>query len=360
MKASTLPRVSIPECDAYDPSLVWLDVRRAPFSIHGVFYDDAQGLFVRMKQSVADAVGTDVRWLNRQSSGGRVSFRTDSHVIAVHAVLHNDDDEHYTSNDSAIDILRAGEGLDGIVFDYCLEPPRTIGRYFDARFCTEGQLLDRLLQLPLFASVHELYVGLEPDAELVPSQIYRDVSPVVFYGSSITQGARASRPSNTYQSMLSKRLRFDYTSLGFGGNAKGELEIAEYIASLDMSCFVLDYDHNAPNAEHLLATHEPFFRTVRDAQPTLPIIIMSAPNTMPWYDWHISRRDAIRATYESARARGDENVYFIDGSEFFGEDGRDLCTIDTCHPNDLGMYRIAKRLEGLMSDILDSREALKK
>ncbi len=357
MKVSNLPRVSIPECDAYDSSLAWFDVRRAPFKIHGVFYDDAQGLFVRMDQSVANAVGTDVKWLNRESSGGRVSFRTNSRVIAVRAVIHDDDEEHHTSNDSAIDLLRVGGDFDEITFDYCLEPPKVIGREYCARFCTECENLDRLLQLPLFASVHELYVGLSEDADIEEAHIYRDIAPVVFYGSSITQGARASRPSNTYQSMLSKKLKFDYTSLGFGGNARGEREIAEYIASLDMSIFVLDYDHNAPNAEHLLATHEPFFRVIRDSHPELPIIIMSAPNTMPWYDWCAPRRDAVRATYESARARGDENVYFIDGSEFFGEDGRDLCTVDTCHPNDLGMYRIACRLEGLMRDLLDKAEA---
>lgn len=351
MKVSELQNVNVPNCP-YDDNLVWLNVLDDPFKLHGVMYDEKQGMFVRMKQSVADAVGTDVRYLNRQSSGGRVSFRTNSHVIAIYAVLFDDDEKHYVSLEQSFDILRANDNLPTITFDYNFEPPRTVERGFFARYLTDGASEDKLLQMPISASVYELYVGLSADADIDAAHLYRDIPPVVFYGSSITQGARASRPSNTYQSVLSKRLRFDYTSLGFGGNAKGEREIAEYIAQLDMSAFVLDYDHNAPNAEHLLKTHEPFFKIIREKNPKLPIVIMSAPNTMPWYDWHIARRDAVRATYENAVAAGDGNVYFVDGSEFFGDEDRDLCTVDTCHPNDLGMYRMAKHLEGLFASIL--------
>lgn len=352
MKASQLKSISLPDADLDGEELVWLNVLEAPFKLHGVMYDSEQGMLVRMKQSVADAVGTDVKWLNRQSAGGRVSFRTDSDIIAMYAVLHDDDGEHHTSDHETFDLLRSTPSLPKITYEYSFEAPNMIRRGFAQKYYTGGTAVDWLLQLPVSASVYELYIGLRPDAELVEASIYRDAPPVVFYGSSITQGARASRPSNTYQSMLSKSLRFDYTSLGFAGNARGEREIAEYIATLDMSAFVLDYDHNAPNAEHLLKTHEPFFKVIRERHPTLPIIIMSAPNTMPWYDWHIARRDACRATWEHAVAAGDKNVYFVDGSEFFGEEDRDLCTVDTCHPNDLGMYRMAKRLEGLFTSVL--------
>ena len=59
---------------------------------------------------------------------------------------------------------------------------------------------------------------------------------------------------------------------------RGEPEMAGVIASADMSVFVMDYDYNAPSAEHLAQTHEPFFQIVREAQPDLPIVIVSSPS----------------------------------------------------------------------------------
>lgn len=55
--------------------------------------------------------------------------------------------------------------------------------------------------------------------------------------------------------------------------------MAKYIASLDMSLFVVDYDFNATSVEHLNNTHYNFYKAVRDANPDIPIIIVSAPTT---------------------------------------------------------------------------------
>ena len=41
-------------------------------------------------------------------------------------------------------------------------------------------------------------------------------------------------------------------------------------------------------------------------------------------------------------ATGDKNVYFIDGNSLWGEYGYDCCTVDGCHPTDLGMWRMAE------------------
>ena len=66
-----------------EPDLVWLDVREAPFSLHGVWFDEAQGTYVRMPQSIADATNEGVAHLNKNTAGGRVRFVTDSPVIAL-------------------------------------------------------------------------------------------------------------------------------------------------------------------------------------------------------------------------------------------------------------------------------------
>jgi hypothetical protein len=150
--------------------------------------------------------------------------------------------------------------------------------------------------------------------------------------------------------MLCRAVDAPQINLGFSGNAKGEIALAEAIAGLDLAAFVYDYDYNAPSATHLARTHEPFFLKIREKNPALPIIMMSkcsGPDA--------KRRDIIKNTYQNAIDRGDRNVYFIDGSELFGEPGKDYCTVDGCHPNDLGFYQMYLRVLPVLRQALEKR-----
>jgi len=118
---------------------------------------------------------------------------------------------------------------------------------------------DILINFPLYNPVDEAFTGLDEDAELLPAAEYAHEKPVVFYGSSITQGACASHPGNAYCNILSRRLNTNNINLGFSGGCHGEDAMAEYLAALDMSVLVYDYDHNAESAEELQRTHERAF-----------------------------------------------------------------------------------------------------
>ena len=113
---------------------------------------------------------------------------------------------------------------------------------------------------------------------------------------------------------------------------------------------MLDYDHNAPDEAHLEATHEPFFRAIRNRRPELPVLLVSR------CDFHgtaadIRRREIIRATWEHAAAAGDRHVRFLDGELLFGAEERDACTVDGCHPNDLGFYRMYRTMLPLLAEM---------
>lgn len=119
-----------------------------------------------------------------------------------------------------------------------------------------------------------------------------------------------------------------------------------YIRSLDMALFVLDYDHNAPTAEYLQQTHSRMFRAIRQAQPDLPVILMTRPRYSLTSDEE-ARFAIIRATYEEAKASGDTNVYLLTGRELMRlcrEDG----TVDNSHPNDFGFASMARALGDLI------------
>jgi hypothetical protein len=208
-----------------------------------------------------------------------------------------------------------------------------------------------LINFPLYSDVTNLYIGLHRGFRIEEGRPYANDKPVVFYGSSITQGASASRPGNCYQNFISRNLNMDYTNLGFSGNGRAEPAIADYMAGLDMRAFVCDYDHNAPDAEYLCATHGRLYETIRRRQPDLPYVIISKPDFDSDPAENRKRREIIYSTYRGAVENGDSRVYFIDGERLFGTCDRGACTVDGCHPNDLGFYRMAEVIGSVLARI---------
>ena len=209
--------------------------------------------------------------------------------------------------------------------------------------------------MPLYGGVRDLLIGIEADATLTPAPDYKLECPVVYYGSSITQGGCASRPGMSYQAIISRRLGINHLNLGFSGSARGEDTIADYIAGLEMSAFVYDYDHNAPNPTHLELTHGPMFDKIRAAHPDIPIIMVSRPIFgSECTDEQIERQEIIRASYDRAIANGDKNVYFVNGNDFFMKEMPDLYTVDFVHPNDLGHYYMAKAIFEVLAPAMEA------
>lgn len=323
------------------PNIKFYNVLESPFSIHGVFYEN--GKFRRLPEDVAKTVSEGVYSLHANTAGGRVRFSTDSRYVAVHFKGGCGRMPHFTFAGSAgFDMYRLNdEEKEQYVGTFV--PPITVSDGFEGvKDVGEKKMRSFTINFPTYSGISELYIGLEDEAVVEPHRNYKFQKPIVYYGSSITQGGCCSRPGNSYQSIISRRFDADFINLGFSGNAKGEKEIYDYIKKLDMCAFVYDYDHNAPTPEHLEKTHEPMFEAIRKANPNLPIIIMSRPVFSPNED-DSRRREIINTTYEHAVKSGDKNVFFIDGKTLMKVAENDG-TVDGCHPNDLGFYSMAKAL----------------
>lgn len=315
----------------------WVNVLEAPIRLHGLAVTEP-GRFWRLPEGLIDSVSPGVAAMARCTAGGRVRFRTDSPFIAFRGWLVNTGSMPHMP-------LTGSAGTDVFINGRSVTTFRPLndreGGFEGLADVGEG-MKDVEMNLPLYNGITDAWVGLHRCAVLEAPRPYGVEKPLVFYGSSITQGGCASKPGNSYPAFLGRWLDADHVNLGFSGSARGEAAMAHYVAGLEMSAFILDYDHNAPDTAHLLATHEQFYRIIRQAQPGLPMVMVSKPDGDGDPRQRAERREIIRATYEHARAAGDERVWFIDGETFFGERDRDACTMDGTHPNDLGFYRMAE------------------
>ena len=321
----------------------------APIKIFGVPHFEEKRTLRRLPDDLAALLS----WakVGMRTPGARMCFRTDSPTLRIGVeleTLHVDIGMSLYTCQSAHVLI--GEHTSphylGLVY-----PKNYEEKTYEREFGKAPVMEDVTIFLPMGELVKTVWVEVEDTATVEAPTPYRPTLPIAFYGSSITEGGHATRPCNTYTAILSSRLDTDYYNFGFSGNAKGQLPIADYICTLDISALIIDYDHNAPDPEFLKNTHEPFFRRVREKKPSLPIVFTTRPNFehTPNAD---ERRAVVRATYEHALAAGDTNVYFIDGESFFGTSERYLCTTDATHPNDIGHQRMADVYEPVLVDIL--------
>jgi len=328
------------------------NVLNEPFKIYGIFMEN--GKFRRMPEDVAKTVNDGVYALHTNTAGGRVRFKTDSPYVAIHTSMDGVGKmPHFPFTGSAgFDLYTRDENGEIYINSFC--PPFTIDTGYESliEFST-SEMREITINFPLYSNVKELYIGLSEASKLDYAEPYKYEKPVVYYGSSITQGGCASRPGNAYQSMISRRLNCDHINLGFSGSAKAEAKMADYIKYLDMSVFVYDYDHNAPSVEHLLSTHEAMFKAIREKNPYLPVIFMSRPKLF-LNDEEKKRFEIIRTTYENAVNSGDKNVWFIPGCELMKMTDNDG-TVDNCHPNDLGFASMASVIGDVIKNILEDK-----
>ncbi len=323
--------------------LKYRNVYQEPFAIYGLHRAGENGRYLRLPAETAEKVSPGVLSLSTHTAGGRVRFRTDSGYVAVKIRLR---DAHWMPHMP----LTGSHGLDLYVYDGVrdlyqgsfIPPIEHLESFESVVLFPDAGMREITIHMPLYSGIAELLIGVDENAQLEPGRKYRDIKPVLYYGSSITQGGCASRPGNHYCAAIARETNVDFVCMGFSGGARGEQAMAEYLAGIDASVFVCDYDHNAPDSRYLGETHWKVYSRYRAAHPGSPVILVSRPNIRLNDQEDIRRRDVVYQTYRNALENGDRNVYFIDGYQLFAGSRRDDCTVDGTHPNDLGFFRMAE------------------
>lgn len=334
-----------------EPDIKWYSVMDEPFDIYGLYQPKEDGLFRRMPKEVAEKVNSGVLSLHTNTAGGRIRFKTDSRYIAL-KVEYNElrlMSHMPESGIAGFDIHRYEDGE--FIFLNVMMPNMDDNNGYVRKVNAMGRMTDYIISMPLYNNVKNVYIGISENAKLEHGGEYKIKKPIVYYGSSITQGGCASRPSNSYQGYISERFDADYINLGFSGSAKGEQAIFDYIAGLDMSAFVYDYDWNS-SYEEVKERYIEGYKTIRAANPSVPIIMVGYP-TFKDNDGGGERAKVKRDTYEYAVAQGDTNVALVETPELCSGDFINHCTVDGTHPNDLGFYRMGQKIGDALAKFLE-------
>ncbi len=311
--------------------------------------------FIRIEESRANEFfntlldGANYRSLVYQTSGGTLRFCTNADEIVIKAKLTDwsTEGKHMAASNYASFSVYVGTGTEREFVEM------VSASSLNATVKLPEGYKEVMIDFPLYSGVKNLSIGFKSGDEIAaPTE--RDMKQICFYGSSITQGCSASRSGLHYPNIVTRMLNADNKGLGFSGSARGEQIMAEYIASLDLSIFVMDYDENSSAAE-LKQNHYNFYKTIREANPDLPILMLTCPKfTEQWNSDDSARVKVIRDTYEKAIKEGDTNIYIFEASGYFPHQSTmpDIYAADMIHPNTMAMYYMAKAVYENICDIL--------
>ncbi|MCK9412906.1 MAG: SGNH/GDSL hydrolase family protein [Prolixibacteraceae bacterium] len=336
-------------------SLKYVNAAGLPLIGKGV--NDSQDRYDRLPATLEAKCRKDLWTLSKNSSGLAIRFRTNSRTIAA----------KWEVTGNIVFNHMAPTGMKGLDL-YCLKngkwqyvnTARPGGKISNVMIIDHmsGEEMEYMMYLPLYDGLANLEIGVEHtstvDGPLVDSP--RKEKPVVFYGTSITQGGCASRTGMSYTNQLTRMLDRLVINLGFSGNGKLDLEIAEVMANMDASCFVMDCLPNV-NASQMNEKYVRFLEIIREKKPDVPILLVENifyPHM--YFNQNVykdvqERNATLMKIYSGQKGKGDRNIYYLKGDNLIGNDFEG--TVDGVHLTDLGFWRMSQNMYPVIKRLIN-------
>ncbi len=341
----------------YDAS--HLTVEGRGFADTAVFYD-------RLPARAKTMVRPPVWGLSHDSAGICVHFQTNSDKILTRWTLRS-------ANLSLPHMPATGVSGVDLYIRAANSTWRWLGNTKVIRFPTTtatlasgvtGGMHEYRLYLPLYNGVSKVEIGVPARYRMVPyhPDSQDNKKPLVFYGTSITQGACASRPGMAYVAIVGRHFDVPVVNLGFSGNGKMEIELAKLLSQVPASVYIIDC---LPNMTPAMVAQRtvPFVRFLHERCPKTPIILAEHPN-YPNSDLKMLKNDVrfgrdfttkinenLHKAYENLKKLGISNLYIVPGKAMYGFDGEG--TVGGVHPNDLGNMRLANTFITVLKPVMD-------
>ena len=323
-----------------EPVLRWVDARE--LTIEGKGWADTTGPYDRLPPRAQDVVTGQVWQLSHNSAGICVRFITDSKKIEATWDGGGAMSHMAATGNSGLDLYE--KQRDRWIFKAVGKPKagKTTTKLAENLPVTPTEYL---LYLPLYNGVTELSIGVEKDATLRKAPARRN-KPIVFYGTSITQGGCAARAGMCYTAILGRWLDREVINLGFSGSGRMEPAMADLCGELDPALYVLDCLPNL-TTEMVKTRVVPFVKKLRLARPDTPVLLAENEDLKSDHPQNVALHEAF------AKLKS-ENVRDIHLLECGGVlERRENGTVDGVHPTDLGFLWMAEKYEPAMRELLE-------
>mgnify|MGYP001185678230 CR=1 FL=1 len=301
--------------------------------------------FDRLPLFLKDTIRKEVWELSKNTAGVNIQFSTNSSSIELAWEVQDNFQMNHMPN----------TGIKGLDLYVRLEDIWTfVGAGIPEGKQNKQRLIENLkpgerdykLYLPLYDGIKSLDIGLKPESTLREIKTKQKDKPLVFYGTSITQGGCASRPGLAHTNIISRGTELECLNFGFSGNGHLEEKIGDILSKIDAKLFIIECMQNV-SVQLIKDRLELLVKSIRKDQDA-PIILVNEPqfkyndlNQLFWQD-QIAKNRQLEIEYKKFEKKQNSNIYLINEPYAIGED--DEGTVDGIHFNDLGFQRYANYL----------------
>ena len=273
-------------------------------------------LYNRLPNDKLSLLPEAVQLLSRNSAGIQILFQTNAQTIRVQWLI-----QEYKPWWNMTPVAACGLDLYGWSNEWqfiaSAKPVSEENDYIIVRNL-DGKMRHYMIYLPLYSEIKDIKIGVDDKAIIMPANNeYLPSKKVVIYGSSITQGASASRPGMTYSSIMGRCLNIETFNLGFSGSGKMEIEMAAVIAEMPADLFILDCVPNT-SPEEIKQRTIPFVRLLRETNPDVPILMVeSIIREVGYWDAEIGNRvkeqnREFKEAYEALKNSDMKLLFYLD------------------------------------------------
>ncbi|WP_214228130.1 SGNH/GDSL hydrolase family protein [Pedobacter sp. B4-66] len=316
----------------------------------------------RLPAKAEGLVRSDVWNLSKNNAGVNLRFRTNSNQIIVkYAVKGNLQMSHMPATGvSGVDLYAKDRDGKWLWSSGSFSFGDTITYRFNNLAEANDPDREYTLYLPLYNSLKWLEIYVPNEKSFAPMPLHKE-KPIVVYGTSIAQGACATRPGLAWTSILQRKLDQPLINLGFSGNGRLEKELINLLTEIDAKLYVLDCLPNLTgiSKEDLMNRIETSVLELQNKRPGVPILLtehdgytdeLISPKRKTEYE---KPNLALNETFKKLQEKGVKNIYLLSKKEI-GQDIESM--VDGVHPNDIGMMNYANAYEKIIKKILNQPE----
>ena len=201
--------------------------------------------------------------------------------------------------------------------------------------------------LPLYDGLKKIEIGID-NSSFIRKPEKSKKKPIIFYGTSITQGASASRPGMAHTNIISRKLDRNIINFGFSGNGRMEQSISKLISKSNPAFYVIECMPNMYPPEMITSNTIPLVDSIRSKNPETTIILVDlfiSPLTVLDNKKNIvseEMNNSLRTEYEKMINNGYDNIIYLETGNALGSDFEG--TVDALHFTDLGFSRYSNFL----------------